>query len=189
MCDNEIVKADIVIKLIMQCKREFLFSQMFMSLSRWVGLLFSLLFSCAAGMSGCGCRSSTQTFPRVPKWPSQCGTSMALAKPSLLEEPLSPCLANMGESNLSSLFVVSYLFLYSSSQGIKKATRTQTPEKTPHDKPSNCLLPVCSVKVCTTWKFGQVWRVTEGNPPPHLDVPAAAWQRTRWADLQKYSTI
>lgn len=61
-------------------------------------------------MSGCGCQSSTQTFPKVPRSLSQCGTSMGLAEPSLLGEPLSPCLANMGESNLSLLFVVCYSY-------------------------------------------------------------------------------
>lgn len=60
--------------------------------------LDSLLLSSAAGTSGCGCRSSTQTFPKVPRLLSQYGTSTGRVEPSLLEEPLSPSLANMGES-------------------------------------------------------------------------------------------
>lgn len=59
-------------------------------------VLFSLSL-CPAGMSGCGYLSSTRTFPKVPRWLSQCGTSMGPAEPFLLGEPLSPCLANMGE--------------------------------------------------------------------------------------------
>lgn len=63
--------------------------------------VLSLLLCFAAGMSGCGCRSSIQTFPKVPRLLSQCGTSMGLAEPSPLGEPQSPCLANMGKSDLS----------------------------------------------------------------------------------------
>lgn len=88
-------------------------------LSYWVCLFFFSLLSCAAGMSGCGCRWSTQTFPRVLKWPSQCGTSMDPVKLSLWVELRSPFLANMGESNFTFLSVV----YYSKSQ---KAARKQT---------------------------------------------------------------
>lgn len=51
----------------------------------------------AAGTSGCGCRSSTRTFPKMPRLLLQCGTFMDRAGPSLSGELLSPCLANMGE--------------------------------------------------------------------------------------------
>lgn len=40
-----------------------------------------------------------------------------------------------------------------------------------------------------TWRFGLVWRVMEGSPLPHQDAPAVVWQRTRWADLPRYSWI
>ena len=50
-----------------------------------------------AGTNGCGYRSSTPTCPRVPRWPSPCGTSTARAEPSLQVAPPSPCLESMGE--------------------------------------------------------------------------------------------
>lgn len=51
----------------------------------------------AAGTSGCGCRSSIRTFRKMPRLLLQYGTFMDQAGPSLLGEPLLPCLANMGE--------------------------------------------------------------------------------------------
>lgn len=51
----------------------------------------------AAGTSGCGCRSSIRTFPKMPRLLLRCGTFMDRARLSPSGEPLSPCLANMGE--------------------------------------------------------------------------------------------
>lgn len=159
-----------------------------MSLSHWVGLLF---FSCLVQLEWVAAAAGQvpRPSPECPSGPHSVG--------HLWTWQSRPCWGNHCHPVWQiwvSLISHYYLWLVTCFyipvvQRIKKATRTQTPKKTPHDKSSNCLLPVCSVKACTTWKFGQAWRAMEGNPPPHLDVPAAAWQRTRWADLQKYSTI
>lgn len=70
-------------------------------------ILFSLfiLFSGAAGTSGCGCQSSTPTFPKVPRLLSQCGTFMGPAEPFQSVEPLWLCLANMGKCVLALLLL------------------------------------------------------------------------------------
>lgn len=72
------------------CCRKIIFSSSYSSL---------FLLSCAVGTSGCGCRSSTQTFLKALRWPSLCGTSTGPAEPSPWAAPPSLCLANMGESS------------------------------------------------------------------------------------------
>lgn len=132
----------------------------FVACADWIGQKNpKIVLFFAAGTSGCGCRSSIRTFPKMPKLLLRCGTFMDRAGLSPSGEPLSPCLANMGER-------------IQQTRKVFKQTSLRRP----------CFFLACSGKGCMTWKCGQEWREMGRTPPPRRDGQAAAWQRTRWAD-------
>lgn len=133
---------------------------LFVACADWIGQKNpKIVLFFVAGTSGCGCRSSIRTFPKMPKLLLRCGTFMDRAGLSPSGEPLSPCLANMGER-------------IQQTRKVFKQTSLRRP----------CLFLACSGKGCMTWKCGQEWREMGRTPPPRRDGQAAAWQRTRWGD-------
>lgn len=116
LCDNEIAKAYIVVKLIMQCKRECLFYSYFFILCPYhTELVFCSLFSCLVQLEWVAAAAGQvpRPSPECPSGPHSVG--------HLWTWQSCPCWGNhchpVWQIRVSRilLFVVSYLFLYSSS--------------------------------------------------------------------------